>query len=126
MRCSVGHVRAAHVFTSLLRRARGRDMAMAAARERAAPRSFECALCGWATLHVDYFGRKPPFNKSIVYLEDCFVIQDPIGDPMRPVCVGSVCVVCERQGCIWLHVFISSQPLRAVQAFCFNPFLEAV
>ena len=74
-------------------------MAMAAARERAAPRSFECALCGWATLHVDYFGRKPPFNKSIVYLEDCFVIQDPIGDPMRPVCVGSVCVVCERQVC---------------------------
>lgn len=62
-------------------------------------RSFLCALCGFES-HVNYFGRKPPFNRGVVFLEDAFVIRNPgLGDPNRPLCLGSHCVVCERVVC---------------------------
>ena len=38
---------------------------------------FCCFVCGFVS-HADYCGRKPPFNKHIVYLEDVFVIRDPL------------------------------------------------
>ena len=62
-------------------------------------RRFLCVLCGFES-HVSYFGRKPPFTRSVVYLEDAFVIRNPgLGDPNRPLCLGSHCVVCERVVC---------------------------
>ena len=68
-------------------------------RSESKPQRFQCALCGFES-HVNYFGRKPPFNRGVVYLEDAFVIRNPgLGDPSRPLCLGSHCVVCERVVC---------------------------
>ena len=63
------------------------------------PLRFTCALCGYES-HVNYVGRTPPFNRSVVYLEEAYVIRNPgNGDPNRPLCLGSACVVCERIVC---------------------------
>mmetsp|Transcript_3851 Transcript_3851/g.8680 ORF Transcript_3851/g.8680 Transcript_3851/m.8680 type:complete len:146 (+) Transcript_3851:118-555(+) len=59
---------------------------------------FSCCRCGFES-HVDYHGRTPPFNRSIVFLEGVFLIRSPMGDANRPLCLGGTCVVCERQVC---------------------------
>lgn len=56
------------------------------------PTRFSCCRCGFES-HVDYYGRTPPFNRSIVYLEGVFLIRSPMGDVNRPLCLGGTCVV---------------------------------
>ena len=67
----------------------------AAAPSRATPTiltRFSCCRCGFES-HVDYHGRTPPFNRSIVFLENVFLIRSPMGDANRPLCLGGTCVV---------------------------------
>ena len=59
---------------------------------RATPTRFCCSHCSFES-HVDYVGRQPPFNRSIVFLEDAFLIRSPMGDASRPLCLGGTCVV---------------------------------
>ena len=56
------------------------------------PTRFSCCRCGFES-HVDYHGRTPPFNRSIVFLEGVFLIRSPMGDANRPLCLGGTCVV---------------------------------
>jgi len=53
---------------------------------------FSCCRCGFES-HVDYHGRTPPFNRSIVFLEAVYLIRSPMGDANRPLCLGGTCVV---------------------------------
>ena len=53
---------------------------------------FSCCRCGFES-HVDYHGRTPPFNRSVVFLEAVYLIRSPMGDANRPLCLGGTCVV---------------------------------
>jgi len=64
--------------------------------------TFHCAACGM-TERCDYFGRQPRrFLKSIMFLEDCYVLEDPFGSGLggeeeggdKFIVLGSHCVVC--------------------------------
>ena len=56
------------------------------------PARFSCCRCGFES-HVDYHGRTPPFNRSVVFLEAVYLIRSPMGDANRPLCLGGTCVV---------------------------------
>ena len=56
------------------------------------PTRFSCCRCGFES-HVDYHGRTPPFNRSVVFLEAVYLIRSPMGDANRPLCLGGTCVV---------------------------------
>ena len=56
------------------------------------PARFSCCRCGFES-HVDYHGRTPPFNRSVVFLEAVYLIRSPMGDASRPLCLGGTCVV---------------------------------
>ena len=58
----------------------------------ATPTRFSCCRCGFES-HVDYYGRTPPFNRSVVFLEAVYLIHSPMGDANRPLCLGGTCVV---------------------------------
>ena len=75
----------------------GSRMAAAAPAEESARPRFRCSLCGFES-HVASHGRQPHFNRSVVFLEDAYVIRNPgLGDPNRPLCLGGSCVVwCAR------------------------------
>lgn len=63
------------------------------------PLPFQCALCGFSAC-AQYYGRRPPFNPHIAFLEDCYIIRDPLAsDASRPVCLGSECAECRRVVC---------------------------
>jgi len=69
--------------------------------------TFRCAACG-LTEGYDYFGRQPrKFLKSIMFLEDCYVLEDPFGSGLgseeeggdRFIVLGGHCCVCDARVC---------------------------
>ncbi|XP_071510790.1 cysteine-rich DPF motif domain-containing protein 1-like [Diadema antillarum] len=60
---------------------------------------FECSLCSF-TCPYDYYGRKPGFLKSIVLLEEAYVMRDPFTPENRHLTVGGSCSVCNRTVCV--------------------------
>nr|XP_013803313.1 PREDICTED: cysteine-rich DPF motif domain-containing protein 1 isoform X2 [Apteryx mantelli mantelli] len=88
---------------------------------------FKCQLCG-LTAPYTYYGQKPPNTRSIVLLEESYVMKDPFTpDKDRFLILGSQCSLCSRSVCVgtskvlvdtemeaWLHIpthpmgFISS------------------
>ena len=59
---------------------------------------FRCSLCEFECT-ADYVGRTPPWNRSIVFIEEAYVVRDPLGDAAHPVCVGAACAACGKQVC---------------------------
>mmetsp|Transcript_6021 Transcript_6021/g.26620 ORF Transcript_6021/g.26620 Transcript_6021/m.26620 type:complete len:113 (-) Transcript_6021:40-378(-) len=60
--------------------------------------TFECSLCG-IEVSFDYKGRTPPYEKSIVFLEDGYFRLDPFADRRRPLFIGADCDLCSRPVC---------------------------
>ena len=64
--------------------------------------TFSCYLCH-LTENYDYYGRKPRFLRSVVFLEDCYVMKDPFSGPSRTgdkfLVLGSDCVACGESVC---------------------------
>ncbi|KAK7016801.1 Cysteine-rich, DPF motif domain containing 1 [Halocaridina rubra] len=61
---------------------------------------FRCEVCGLQeTYH--YYGKKPPFNKNVTFLEDCYLLQDPFQSwgSESFLLLGSSCTVCKRVVC---------------------------
>ncbi|KAL1513609.1 hypothetical protein ABEB36_003000 [Hypothenemus hampei] len=61
---------------------------------------FECTLCGLKERY-EYFGKEPPFQKSFILLEDCYVIEDPFLPPKQghSLILGSNCNSCTKPIC---------------------------
>ncbi|KAG9491255.1 hypothetical protein GDO78_006561 [Eleutherodactylus coqui] len=60
---------------------------------------FECQLCKLAVPYT-YFGQKPPNTRSIILLEECYVMRDPfVPDKEKFLILGSPCSLCERVDC---------------------------
>ncbi|XP_022805736.1 cysteine-rich DPF motif domain-containing protein 1-like [Stylophora pistillata] len=61
--------------------------------------TFTCASCGFQC-NYEYFGKKPPFSKSVVLLEDAYVIRDPFSPNAGHLTLGGQCCVCARHICM--------------------------
>ncbi|XP_065685423.2 cysteine-rich DPF motif domain-containing protein 1 isoform X1 [Patagioenas fasciata] len=61
---------------------------------------FTCQLCD-LTAPYTYYGQKPPNTRSIVLLEECYVMKDPFTpDKDKFLILGSHCSLCNRSVCV--------------------------
>ncbi|XP_043944198.1 cysteine-rich DPF motif domain-containing protein 1 isoform X2 [Protopterus annectens] len=61
---------------------------------------FECQLCGF-TAPYSYYGQKPPNSRSIVFLEECFIMKDPFTpEKGKFLILGSHCSLCNKITCV--------------------------
>ncbi|XP_059179500.1 cysteine-rich DPF motif domain-containing protein 1-like [Physella acuta] len=77
-------------------------------------KSFVCSLCD-ISFDYHYKGRKPPFAKCILLLEDCFVLKDPFSTSGGFINVGGMCSLCGKNVCL-----SNECSLFYVQRFCLN------
>ncbi|BFZ08277.1 hypothetical protein BsWGS_11316 [Bradybaena similaris] len=61
--------------------------------------TFTCSSCDF-TVDYHYKGRKPPFAKNIVLLEDCYIMKDPFSTSGGFICVGGNCSLCGCSVCM--------------------------
>ncbi|XP_068714389.1 cysteine-rich DPF motif domain-containing protein 1-like [Montipora foliosa] len=61
--------------------------------------TFICSNCGFEC-HYEYFGKTPPFSKSIVLLEDAYVIRDPFSSSAGHLTLGGQCFLCSGDVCV--------------------------
>nr|XP_009677023.1 PREDICTED: cysteine-rich DPF motif domain-containing protein 1 isoform X2 [Struthio camelus australis] len=61
---------------------------------------FKCQLCG-LTAPYTYYGQKPPNTRSIVLLEESYVMKDPFTpEKDKFLILGSQCSLCSRSVCV--------------------------
>ncbi|XP_006888188.1 PREDICTED: cysteine-rich DPF motif domain-containing protein 1 [Elephantulus edwardii] len=61
---------------------------------------FECQLCALSAPY-SYVGQKPPNTRSVILLEESYVLKDPFtADRDRFLVLGSRCSVCSRLVCV--------------------------
>lgn len=68
-------------------------------RENNAKDSFTCDNCKFSVKY-DYFGKKPPFSKTTIVLEDAYIMRDPFTDESKCIILGSHCAICNRVLCV--------------------------
>ncbi|XP_006866953.1 PREDICTED: cysteine-rich DPF motif domain-containing protein 1 [Chrysochloris asiatica] len=73
---------------------------MACEAERRPLGVFECQLCALSAPY-SYVGQKPPDTRSVVLLEESYVLKDPFtADRNKFLVLGSRCSVCSRLVCV--------------------------
>ncbi|XP_036615042.1 cysteine-rich DPF motif domain-containing protein 1 [Trichosurus vulpecula] len=64
---------------------------------------FECQLCG-LTAPYSYVGQKPPHTRTVVLLEECYVLKDPFtSDRDKFLILGSQRSLCSKLVCVGLE-----------------------
>lgn len=65
-------------------------------------KTFECSACHMSEKY-DYFGKNPPFCKSIVFVDESYVMRDPFTSSsennMNFLLLGSNCAICNSPVC---------------------------
>ncbi|XP_074083387.1 cysteine-rich DPF motif domain-containing protein 1 [Macrotis lagotis] len=62
--------------------------------------TFQCRLCGLA-LPASYEGQRPPGARTLLLLEECFILKDPFtSDKDKFVILGSRCSLCGKLVCV--------------------------
>jgi len=73
---------------------------------------FECQICGLSE-EYHYFGKKPPFCKSIVFIDDSYVMRDPFtlqyGNNANFLLLGGKCCICSESICQECSVFFTTR-----------------
>jgi hypothetical protein len=59
---------------------------------------FRCSNCAFECV-ADFLGRTPPWNRSICFIEEAYIVRDPLGDMAHPVCIGAACAACSKPVC---------------------------
>ncbi|XP_027710104.1 cysteine-rich DPF motif domain-containing protein 1 [Vombatus ursinus] len=73
---------------------------MASSSEQEPRGMFECQLCG-LTVPYSYVGQKPPNTRTVVLLEECYVLKDPFSsDKDKFLILGSQCSLCSKLVCV--------------------------
>ncbi|CAG5121876.1 unnamed protein product [Candidula unifasciata] len=62
-------------------------------------KTFSCSSCDFV-VEYQYQGRKPPFAKNIMLVEDCYIMKDPFSTSGGFVCVGGICSLCGCSVCM--------------------------
>ncbi|KAK2547499.1 Cysteine-rich DPF motif domain-containing protein 1 [Acropora cervicornis] len=60
---------------------------------------FSCSSCAFEC-HYEYFGKKPPCSKSVMLLEDAYVIRDPFSPSAGHLTIGGNCCLCSKNVCM--------------------------
>ncbi|XP_052681011.1 cysteine-rich DPF motif domain-containing protein 1-like [Crassostrea angulata] len=60
---------------------------------------FVCENCNFS-VSFDYFGRKPPFARSYVLMEEAYVMKDPFSEERGFITLGSSCNICRAKVCL--------------------------
>lgn len=60
---------------------------------------FTCSFCGFEC-HYEYFGKNPPFSKSVLLLEDAYVLRDPFSPNPGHLILGGQCCLCSTDICV--------------------------
>ncbi|XP_068257573.1 cysteine-rich DPF motif domain-containing protein 1 isoform X3 [Nyctibius grandis] len=85
------------------------SLKMDAPKETQPTGEFKCQLCGLTAPYM-YYGQKPPNTRSIVLLEESYVMKDPfIPDKDKFLILGSHCSLCTRSVCVGTLIY-SSHP----------------
>ncbi|KAM9674036.1 cysteine-rich DPF motif domain-containing protein 1 isoform 3-T3 [Trichechus inunguis] len=93
---------------------------MASEAERRPQGVFECQLCALSAPY-SYVGQKPPNTRSVVLLEESYVLKDPFtADRDKFLVLGSRCSVCSRLVCVGPSFtnFLFSAKMKLLQAAC--------
>ncbi|XP_052781573.1 cysteine-rich DPF motif domain-containing protein 1-like [Mya arenaria] len=61
-------------------------------------KEFLCSICS-LKVNYDFFGTKPPFAKSILLMEDSYVMKDPFTSEIGIISLGSHCSLCTKSVC---------------------------
>lgn len=61
-------------------------------------REFICYKCNLKA-KVDYFGKQPPFAKSMRLTEDTYIMRDPFSSDTGMISLGSHCALCTKSIC---------------------------
>mmetsp|Transcript_4399 Transcript_4399/g.5920 ORF Transcript_4399/g.5920 Transcript_4399/m.5920 type:complete len:112 (-) Transcript_4399:175-510(-) len=59
---------------------------------------FSCAVCA-IEVNYEYFGKQPPYNSSIVFLEEGYFRRNPFSTDARPLFIGGHCSICKIAVC---------------------------
>ncbi|CAL8090607.1 unnamed protein product [Orchesella dallaii] len=82
------------------------------AKEKEERKFFECSDCGLNELY-DYFGKAPPFCRSIKFLEPSYIVRDPFtpqqGNNANFLLLGSNCSVCSKMTCQECSLFFTKR-----------------
>ncbi|KAL3851811.1 hypothetical protein ACJMK2_015516 [Sinanodonta woodiana] len=68
-------------------------------------KEFICSSCNFKTQY-HYFGKKPPFVKSLVMMEDAYIMKDPFSSEGGIIPLGSHCTICGKSVCLSLECSI--------------------
>lgn len=73
-------------------------------------KTFACSFC---TLNekYDYKGKEPPFQKYLIYLEECYIMRDPF-TPLKQreaLVLGSDCYFCKKPTCMDCSLFYTKR-----------------
>lgn len=73
-------------------------------------KTFACSFC---TLNekYDYRGTKPPFQKHVIYLEECYVMKDPFTalNQREALVLGGDCYFCKKSVCLDCSIFYTKR-----------------
>ncbi|KAM4748689.1 LOW QUALITY PROTEIN: cysteine-rich DPF motif domain-containing protein 1 [Rhinophrynus dorsalis] len=70
---------------------------------------FECQLCKLSVPYT-YFGQKPPNTRSVILLEECYVMKEPFNpDKEKFLVLGSPCSLCKKVVCVECSLFYSKR-----------------
>lgn len=73
---------------------------------------FFCGDCGLSE-EADYYGRKPPFCRNILFHEDSYICRDPFSaqasNNANFLLLGSNCTVCNEMTCQECSVFYTKR-----------------
>ncbi|XP_046548757.1 cysteine-rich DPF motif domain-containing protein 1-like isoform X1 [Haliotis rubra] len=62
-------------------------------------KEFICSNCNFKAKY-NYHGTKPPFLKSLILLEEAYVMKDPFSTEGGLVTLGAQCSLCNKPVCI--------------------------
>ncbi|XP_046348405.2 cysteine-rich DPF motif domain-containing protein 1-like isoform X2 [Haliotis rufescens] len=62
-------------------------------------KEFICSNCNFK-MKYSYYGAKPPFLKSLILLEEAYVMKDPFSTEGSLITLGAHCSLCNKPVCI--------------------------
>lgn len=72
--------------------------------------TFVCCFCKLSEKY-DYKGRQPPFQRHLIYQEDCYIMRDPFSplNQKEALILGGDCCLCKKSTCMDCSIFYTKR-----------------
>ncbi|XP_050413578.1 cysteine-rich DPF motif domain-containing protein 1 [Patella vulgata] len=67
--------------------------------EEEIPKQFSCDICKFKA-NYEYYGSKPSFVKSLLLLEEAYLMKDPFTSDAGLIILGAHCSICKKCVCL--------------------------